>query len=283
MKKTGKYFEKKTVDLIKKLQPNNKVHHNIKLMGKLSKKKRQIDVFVEPNEFDFLIFECKDHNRPIDLDTFGIFHSLLEDVGGEKAAMVSNSPYSEGVQNLAEAKNIDLLHIIDSGDPKIRTFLKAPVLLIDSKLKNFQMGFQTTSAFTEGLPFDPIIQGQHFTGTGKDYIKHLWNNTDLLSEETGSFEFVLENVSVLSVRGNPIHMDKITLRYGVAKEHYLGELEIINTEGIYNVKERSFQTKSLETEPLNAYEVEKVWKMIPEEEAKNMKVSMGVGCKSILG
>ncbi len=282
VKKSGKYFEKKTAGLLQKLRPNEKVQHNVKLLGKLSKKNRQIDVLVEPTDFDILIFECKDHKRPIDLDTFGIFTGMLEDVGAKKAAMVSNSPYTEGVRNLANAKNIDLLHLIDTGDPKIRTYLKAPVLLIDSKLKSFQMSFQTTAAFAEGMPTDPVIQGSHFVGQGRDYIKHLWNNTELLLEETGDFEFVMENISVLSVNGNPIHMDKVVFIYNVVKEHYIGDIEIINTQGIYNVKEGSFQTKSLETAPLNAYEVEQVWKFVPEEEAKIAKVAMGFGCKSVL-
>lgn len=283
MKKSGKYFEEKTAQVVQSLRPQEKVQHNVKLLGKLSKKKRQIDVIVEPSEFDFLIFECKDHTRPIDLDTFGVFTSLLEDVGSPKAAMVSNSPYTEGVQNFAASKKIDLLHIIDTGDTKIKTQLRAPVLLIDSKLKSFQMRFETTAAFSESFPYDPIIQGTHFIGQGRFYIKHLWNNTELLSEETGTFEFVLENASILSIKGNPIPMDRITFTYEVVKEHYTGDLEIINTQGIYNVKENSYQTRSLETEPLNAYEVEKIWRIISEEEAKNVTVAMGVGCKSMLG
>lgn len=282
VKKSGKYFEKKTAEVLKNLRPNEKVHPNVKLLGKLSKKKRQIDVLVEPADFDIIIFECKDHKRPIDLDKFGVFTGILEDINVKKAAMVSNSPYTDGVKNLAAAKNIDLLHLIDSGDPNIQTHLTAPVLLTDSKLKNFQMSFETTAAFTEPMSTDPVIRGPHFTGQGRDYIKYLWNDTEFLSEETGTFEFTLKDVGVIGVNGNPIHMDKITFIYDVVKEHYIGDLKIIDTQGIYNVKEGSFQTKSLKTEPLNAYDVEKVWKMIPEEEAQKIKISMGFVVKSIL-
>src|SRR3990167_8231141 len=104
MGKSGKYYEKKTAELLQKLRPQERVQSNIKLLGKLSKKNRQIDVLVEPKDFDLLIFECKDRGRPVDLDVFGVFTSLLDDVKVDKAAMVSNSPYSEGVQNLANAK-----------------------------------------------------------------------------------------------------------------------------------------------------------------------------------
>lgn len=284
MGKTGKYFEKKTVRLIKTLHPNSKVDHNVKLLGKLSKKHRQIDILVEPREFDILMFECKDHKRPISLDVFGSFTSLIEDVRIKKAAMVSNSPYSVGVQNLAKSKNIDLLHVVDTDDPKVRTRLKASVLLSDSQLKGFQMKFQSTGNLGDGISIYPneiIIQSSEFKGNGHDYLKFLWNQTDNLPQETGNYKFEIENALVLSISGKPIPMDKITFFYRVLKEHFLGDLDILNTRGIYNVKEKSYQTKSLETAKLVPYEVEKIWKIIPEETAKQIKTTLGISCKSI--
>ncbi len=283
MKKVGEYYETKTAQLLQKLRPNEKVKANVKLFGKLSKQDRQIDVLVEPSDYSQLIFECKDRKRPIDLDVFGGLVSLLEDIKVEKAAMVSNSLYSDGVKNLAKAKNIDLLHIVDTNDSKIRTQLKATVLLIDSKINNsFQMDFESTATFSEAYPQDPVIKGPDFVGQGYKYLKHLWNNTDILSEETGSFKYLIENTSIFSIHGNLIPIDKITFRYSVRKEHYIGKIEIINTQGIYNVKECSYQTQLLKTAPITPYEAEKTWKLISEEEAKHVKTSIVVSCKSML-
>jgi len=284
MVKTGKYFEKKTVKLIKTFRPKDRVEHNVKLLGKLSKKNRQIDILVEPKEFDLLMFECKDHKRPISLDVFGAFTSLIEDVRVKKVAMVSNSPYSNGVQNLAKSKNIDLLHVVDTDDPKIRTRLKASVLLSDSQLKGFRMKFQSISNLQDGISIYPdkiIIQSQEFKGNGHDYLKFLWNKTDKLSQETGNFTLEIENALILSISGKPIQMDKITFFYRVLKEHFLGDLEVVNTSGIYNVREKSYQTKSFETAKLVPHKVEKIWKIIPEEAAKQVKTTLGLSCKSI--
>lgn len=283
MTKSGKYYEKKTAEVLQNLNPTQVVQHNVKLLGKLSNKPRQIDVLIEPSEFDHLIFECKDHGRPIDLDTFGVFTSILDDVGRTgKAAMVSNSPYSEGVQNMAKSKEIDLLHVIDTNDPNIKTQLRAAVMLADTKLKSFQMQFQTTASFSSGITYDPIIKGPHFEGKGRDYLKFLWNNTELLKDETGTFNFVMSDAYVIAANGASIPFT-VTFSYDVEEEYYLGDIEIQNTQGLFNIHEGSFQTKSLETAPLEPYEVEKFWKKVTKEEADKQKITFGVGCKSILG
>lgn len=280
MTKAGKYFEKKTAKVLQKFNPELQMQHDVKILGKLSNKPRQIDVLIEPTEFEHLIFECKDHSRPIDLDTFGVFTSILDDIGGSgKAAVVSNSPYTDGVKSMATAKGIDLLHIIDTGDPKIRTQLRAPALLHDTKLKYMQFSFQTTANFS-GIPVNPTIVGPHFEGYPRSYLTHLWNETTLLTEITGDHKFELKDAFLIDTSGSKIPFN-ITFNYGVEEEHYLGDLAIQNTQGIYNIQKRSYQTNSIETEPLIAHTVEKIWKKITDQEAKEASVSIGFGCKSL--
>lgn len=280
MAKSGKYFETKTARVLQKFNPQLQVQHDIKILGKLSNTLRQIDVLIEPSEFESLIFECKDHTRSVDLDTFGVFTSILEDIGTNgKAAVVSNSPYSEGVKNMAKAKNIDLLHIVDTNDPKIKTQLRAPALLNDTKLKYMQFSFQTTANFS-GITANPVIIGPHFEGGPKNYLTYLWNETNLLKETTGDHKFELRNAFLIDTSGSKIPFD-ITFNYGVEDEHYLGDLAIQNTQGIYNVQKGTYQTSSMETEPLIAHEVEGVWRRITDQEAEKAVVSMGFGCKSI--
>lgn len=278
--KKGNYFEKKTANVLQKFNPELQVQHDVKILGKLSNKLRQIDVLIEPSEFENLIFECKDHNRPVDLDTFGVFTSILDDIGRSgKAAVVSNSPYTDGVKNMAKAKDIDLLHIVDTNDPQIRTQLMAPVLLHDTKLKNMQFSFQTTANFS-GIYGNPTIVGPHFEGDARSYLTHLWNTTELLKEITGDHEFELNDAYLITTDGTKVPF-KIIFRYGVEIEHYLGELVLQNTQGIYNIQKGSYQTSSLETEPLVAHEVENIWKKVTDEEASQAQVSMGFGCKSL--
>jgi len=194
-------------------------------------------------------------------------------------AVVSNSPYSKGVKNMAAVKGIDLLYIIDTNDTKIRTQLRAPALLHDAKLKYMQFSFQTTETFS-GITANPVIVGPHFEGDPRSYLTYLWNELELLKETTGDHKFELKNAFLIDTSGSKVPFN-ITFNYGVEEEHYLGDLAIQNTQGIYNVQEGSYQTSSIETEPLIVHEVEKVWKKITNQEAKDAMVSASLGCKSL--
>lgn len=74
MKKWRK-FETSSYEIIQKLNPKAKVHNNIYIVGKLSRKRRQVDIkLVEPEQYDFIAFECKDHGRPLDIPVIEAFN-----------------------------------------------------------------------------------------------------------------------------------------------------------------------------------------------------------------
>jgi hypothetical protein len=63
----------------------------------LSEIGREADAqFVDPNDCDFMAFECKDHALPIDTPLIETFSTRLIDIGAARGAMVSNSGYTEG-------------------------------------------------------------------------------------------------------------------------------------------------------------------------------------------
>lgn len=51
---------------------------------------------VDPNDYDFMAFEYKDHARPTDIPLIEAFSTKLIDIGAARGAMVSNSGYTEG-------------------------------------------------------------------------------------------------------------------------------------------------------------------------------------------
>jgi len=272
---TGKEFELATLRIIKELNPSVEVHYDVELMGQLSKTKRQIDIIANPNDFDFLIFECKDHKRSIDLDKFSLFTGIIEDVGAKKAAMVSNSRYSEGVINLAQAKGIELLHIIDSDNPKIKTRLQLPGGCKVTTLKNYSFGFSTTANF-DGIAYNFPLLYEDKVYAAKELMVHLWNKTNILQTFPGQFIFNPPNPVMIDISGNKIKMDKISLEYMVEDLYYLGKIDLVNTTGIYNVKRQTFKTKSLITKRITAEEIQTNWDNVSKERFDQGKPSFGL-------
>ena len=71
------------------------------MQGKLSEVGREVDVqFVDPNDYDFMAFECKDHARPIDIPLIEAFSTKLTDSAACDGVRISG--YTEGALAGAE-------------------------------------------------------------------------------------------------------------------------------------------------------------------------------------
>lgn len=284
-----KKFENKTVQVVKELNKNSKVYGNIYIKGKFSKSSRQVDVkLVDPGEYDFMVFECKDNARSIDTPAIEAFVTKLKDLGAEKGAVVSNSPYTEGAQNLAKEFNIDLLHLVDDSDKDIRTIIYATALISDVMPRGFSVGFGTTS--TQGITFQDDVKKLTFIGvdgnnvTAYQIFSTLWNETEELAKSPGSYKYTLpddRSISILGNDGGSVAVQKLHFNYEVIERYFVGSVKMIDTSGIYNVKEKSYRTKSLKTEIITPYEVEKTWREIKNPKDIMKTVTFGVSMVSM--
>jgi hypothetical protein len=283
--KKWKKFEGKTTEIIRELNPKAEVVPNVFLEGKLSLKKRQIDVkLVEPGQYDFIVFECKDHGRPLDIPVIEAFSTKLQDISAKRGAVVSSSGFTDGAENMASNLGIDLLALVDTGDPEIKTKLYASMIISDVFVDKYAIRINFTGEMVGSIPSDSrqmriSIGHSSKISSPPEIFKDLWNNTELLKKERGAFEYTVNSKIISSLTEEVPCM--LTFIYEVVEKHFLGKVEIIDARGIYNFKEGGFQTRSLKTEVINAYEKEKVWNQISTEEAKSMKVSMRLSCASL--
>lgn len=87
----------------------------------------------------------------------------------------------------------------------------------------------------------------------------------------------------MSLEGEQVPLDKLSFIYEVVKKFYLAKIEIIDAQGLFNVKEGSFQTRSITTQQIAAYEFEKPENEITEEQAEQSKgkYTFGFGVTSM--
>lgn len=293
-KKKWKKFEDSSYKIVQSLNPQAQIYQNIHIEGKLSKVKRQVDVqLVKPEQYEFIAFECKDHGRPIDVPLVEAFNTKLRDIGAKKGAIVSNSPYTEAAQNMASALGIDILNLVDTKNKNIRGKLYASLLLSDTSIKSFRLRIGSSSPRIS-LPLDIkhviFINELGQRVTAYQIFALLWNDhNSSLSKTPGIYEYRPPNPEskrLVGLNGEIIIPSEIVFVYEVVERHYAGKIEMIETQGLYNVREQSFQTKSMQTAPIIAYQIETTWPEISAEEAKRKmeerKFSMAVGCNSIL-
>jgi hypothetical protein len=93
--------------------PQFEVKHNIRMFGRKTKVRRQIDIsiFEAGQSAPFLIVEAKRHTRAIDAGRAGATIALVQDVGGIPALMVSTSGFSVAAERHLESEEIGHLTI----------------------------------------------------------------------------------------------------------------------------------------------------------------------------
>ena len=93
--------------------PEFEIKHNIRLLGRKTKGRRQIDagIFGAGQSEPIMIVEAKRHNRAIDAGIAGATIALVQDVGAIPTVMVSTSGFSVAAKNHLEAEEIGHLTI----------------------------------------------------------------------------------------------------------------------------------------------------------------------------
>lgn len=280
--KTKKWqdFEDTTHKVIQNLNPQANVVKNVFIEGKLSKVPRQVDVqLTKPEQYDFIAFECKDYKRPLDVPIVEAFATKIKDIQAKKGAIVSNSPFSKAAQNMAGKLDIDLLNLVDTSNKNIRGKLFAGLLISDIMVNGFRVSLSfsapTRGTFTQEPTQLLLTDDSGVRGTAYEIFASLWNDDkSSLSRISGTYKYTPPNQhlkKMISLEGEIVPLDKLSFIYDVIERHYLGKIEITDAQGLYNVKEGSFQTKSITTQMIEAYQFEKPENEVAPEQVEKMK------------
>jgi hypothetical protein len=267
----GKYFEKKTHGVISKLNPKKDVVPNVRIVGKLSESSRQLDVVMrDPGEYDFIAYECKDEKASIGTPTIEAYYTKLMDVGAKHGAIVSNSSYSRGARRMAVKLKIDLLNLVDTGDPAIKTKVVALSAVVHERVKSWTFGF--TPKPTEGFPFDapdtslvqillPDGKEVRVRDIANDEWNKIANGTDF---KEGTTTVTVDGLRI-QADGREVNLPTMIFEFTVELERRRGLMDITQSEGIYDVKDGAYQTAHLAIGPFSD-DIFKTWQIIDENE-----------------
>lgn len=82
-------------------EPTFEVRHNVRLRGRKTRRKRQVDVAIYKagESTPFLLIEAKNHKRSVDVGTAGTTIAMVQDLGGIATIMVATSGFSVAAAN----------------------------------------------------------------------------------------------------------------------------------------------------------------------------------------
>jgi len=277
-KARGIPFEKQTARIVKALFPSASVKHDIKIRGTLSKVDRQFDVqAADPSGYDYILFECKDHKRPIDVEVIDGFGGKLRDIGGARAAIVSNSSYSEAALNMASEIGIDCLLLVDTNDSSVRARLCATVLVRDAFVVD--SGIRVSPALAKVVPtrFKTLELRDRLGSqtSGAEVFARAWNE-DFVDHKPGDQEFTFGDLGFVeyrSLQGEWRSTAEVRVVVRVEERCWLGELALIDTEGLYDVRDGSYATTHMTTEALDVANLP-TWEAIEPSKAEQVPATL---------
>jgi Restriction endonuclease len=138
-RRTWQEFEDVIESLHRKLHPSAVVKRNDFLLGRDSKKMRQLDLSLRyhlgPNQL-LIVVEAKRHGRKIGIDEINAFAAKIKDVGANLGIMVAERGFTQGARNVAERENLKIYTLRDTqkagwpGDIGVQIFVESTVLLV---------------------------------------------------------------------------------------------------------------------------------------------------------
>lgn len=131
MAKSSTELELLVQKIQQQLAPNAEVLHDVKIVGRHTGKKRQIDVLVREmiGQYEInIVIDCKDYKNPIDVKGVEEFSGLLDDVGAQKGVLVCPAGFSSSAKIRAAGLQIDLYSPVDTNPHKWQVSPTIPAL-----------------------------------------------------------------------------------------------------------------------------------------------------------
>jgi Restriction endonuclease len=254
------------------------VLHDVKLDGRSSGTKRQIDVLVREyiGQYEIkIIIDCKDHKVPVDVKGVEEFSGLLHDVGAQKGVLVSPKGFTQAAKKRAESLQIDLYSPIDTGAHKWKARVTMPTLC---DFRSAAMSFTVSTSAPAPLRIVPEFYSGpffdregHVLGAALNKALDRWNNGEYPAEPGEHRDLaIFDTLTVLMDNGydGPLKMRipvDISVSLMVERNLYFGQLPIPHISGFLDQLSGKIITNAFTTGILDPEDVERNWLKIKHE------------------
>lgn len=276
MAKASEELERLVQRIQQELAPNAEVIHNVKMQGRRSKVKRQIDVLVTEKIGQYeinIIIDCKDYKNPIDVKGVEEFYGLLEDVGGQKGVLVCPKGFSEAAKVRATDLQIDLYSPVDTEPHKWQVFPSIPAMV---EWRGVAISFGVSCSYPAPfmMPYDFFSSIVAFDEAGNELgnpvetLLSRWNDGDITTEEGETGETPIFGDTEPWVDNGYGQRIPVNLYANMLVHRQLryGQLPIRKISGFKDELKGVVITNAFEVGLLDPEEIDRDWKHIAKEE-----------------
>ena len=276
MTRTSRELEILVARIQKQLVPDAEVLHDVRLDGRKSKRKRQIDVLVKQmiGQYEIqIVIDCKDYARPVDVKGVEAFYGLLSDVGAQKGVLVCPKGFSDAAKTRAEGWQIDLYSPVDTDPHKWQAKPTIPALC-DFRTAGMTFGLRTNAPLPFTMSHDffskNIVYDKEKNELGTMLVSAMdkWNEGRFPTEVGVHRDLpVFDTLEVLTDNGYgmivPVEM---YLSLYVERQLYFGQFPIPKISGFKDEISGGIITNAFTVGILSPEEVQRDWQKIDTEE-----------------
>jgi len=278
-----KKFEKLVLKVQKDLAPNATVTRNDYIEGKITGRKRQVDISVKQKigHYDILIaIDCKDLSRPVNVKSVEAAIGLFQDIVAHKGVVVSASGFTSNALTRGKKAGLSLYRLVDTGDHDWRAEVAIPALCEYRSMRTFslQLTGKGRLVIPGGHPKDLDVYDQENKYLGKigPLLMKRWNDSDL-PYEAGRHKDVDFIGPATRIRYRESFFDvKISADITVERKLYFGYLPLVKVSGFKDEVQGSLVTKGFTTDVINLVNIQKSWEKIESQDELAVKPVMGI-------
>jgi hypothetical protein len=276
MTASSRELEILTAKIQQQLAPNAEVQHDVRLDGRYSKRKRQIDVLVREKigQYDIkIIIDCKDHKYPIDVKGVESFHGLFEDVGAQKGVLVCPKGFTKAAKIRAEGLQIDLYSPVDTDAHKWTAKVTIPATC-DFRHVTMSFKISTSGPYPFMLPNDFYKSRMIFDHAGHELGYTLntaierWNAGRFPMEVGEHYDLeVFDFSSIFMNNGYGMNVPvEVSVSTYVQRDLYFGQLPVPKISGFKDELSGLVISNAFTIGLLDPEEIERDWLKIEQEE-----------------
>ncbi len=275
MKKSFKELEELVAKIQKQLAPHAQVQHNVLMVGRASKRKRQIDILVKQKIGQYeinVVIECKDYKKPVNVKGVEEFYGLLDDVGAQKGVLVCPKGFTKAAKTRADGFQIDLYSPFDTDAHKWQVKATIPAIC-DFRSAAMSFGVAMSAPFPFKMPGDFYSSVVAYDtdgnelGTPLDVAMRRWNDGEFPSAagEHKSLD-IFTTRAVMMDNGYGIRVPiQMSVSLFVEQQLFFGQLPLSRVSGFKDEMTGKVITNAFEFGMLEPDEVEKTWLAIKTE------------------
>ncbi len=281
MTKESRDLEILVAKIQKQLAPDSEVLHDIKLDGRQSKRKRQIDVLVRQRIGQYeiqIVIDCKDYARPVDVKGVEEFHGLLDDVGAQKGVLVCPNGFSDAAKTRAEGWQIDLYSPVDTDPHKWQVEPTIPALC---DFRTAGMAFRISMSDPYPLTISPDFYSTNIVydkdkneqGIMLDHAMDKWLDGQFPTELGVHRDLqIFDTLEVMTDNGHGMIVPvELSVTLHVERQLYFGQFPINQISGFKDELSGGIIVNAFTVGILSPDEVERDWRKIDTEEEAPIK------------